>query len=204
VTRTVAAFDFDGTLTRRDAVVPFLASVAGWPAVARALAPEARTLHGDRDAAKARVLMRILAGRDQEEVQDAGSRFATTVRVTTEMRRRIEWHRREGHELAIVSASLDVYLLDVARDLGVGTVLCTTVETESGVCTGRIVGANCRGPEKAARLLTVLGDDTARLWAYGDSRGDDEMLALADHPIRVRRGRLRDRSLRSATGSASR
>ncbi|MGH8977229.1 MAG: HAD-IB family hydrolase, partial [Acidimicrobiia bacterium] len=31
--RPTAAFDFDGTLTRRDSLVPFLARLAGWPAV---------------------------------------------------------------------------------------------------------------------------------------------------------------------------
>jgi phosphoserine phosphatase len=31
------------------------------------------------------------------------------------------------------------------------------------------------------------------LWAYGDSGGDDELLAMADHATRVvRRGRLVD------------
>ena len=63
--------------------------------------------------------------------------------------------------------------------------------TTHGRCTGRLDGANCRGPEKATRLQTLLGDDPVELWAYGNSAGDDEMLALARHPVRVKRGRLR-------------
>lgn len=199
--RTVAAFDFDGTLTRRDSVLPFLASVAGWPAVARALGPEARTLRADRDVAKERVLVRVLGGRPHDELAAAGSAFAETLRVTDEMQRRVEWHRREGHEIVIVSASLDLYLRDVARRIGIAHVLCTTVEARDGICTGQLVEGNCRGPAKAARLTTFLQGDTVRLWAYGDSRGDDEMLALADHPVRVRRGRLRDRRLAPSAGS---
>src|SRR6185437_13325609 len=103
---------------------------------------------------------------------------------------RIAWHQQAGHEVAIVSASLDVYLDEVARTLGVAHVLCTSLDTdERGFCTGRLRGANCRGAEKATRLQMLLGTDDVELWAYGNSRGDDEMLALAHHPVRVRRGR---------------
>ncbi len=91
-----------------------------------------------------------------------------------------------------MSASLDVYLDTVAATLGVQHVICTSLDTdETGGCTGRLRGANCRGPEKAARLRALLGDDDVELWAYGNSHGDDEMLALAHHPVRVRRGRVR-------------
>ncbi|MDQ1477028.1 MAG: phosphatidylglycerophosphatase, partial [Actinomycetota bacterium] len=76
--RTFAAFDFDGTLTRRDTLVPFLTTVAGRAVVMRALAAEsgglARAAAGraDRDVAKERVLTRVLAGRPHSEVATAG------------------------------------------------------------------------------------------------------------------------------------
>jgi phosphatidylglycerophosphatase C len=203
VTRTVAAFDFDGTLTRRDTLVPFLASVVGWPALTRVLGAEAPALarmaagRADRDLTKERVLARALAGRPHAEVSEAGVRYGATLArnaITPEMRERVAWHQREGHEIVIVSASLDVYLNEVARALTVESILCTTLERDdAGACTGRMLGGNCRGPEKAKRLRTHLGDDLddVELWAYGNSDGDDEMLALAQHPVRVRRGRLR-------------
>jgi phosphatidylglycerophosphatase C len=192
VTRTVAAFDFDGTLTRRDTLLPFLTSMVGWRRVVRALGPEAATLARDRDAAKERLLVRLLNGVPDNDLRAAGTAFASTVRVSPEMQARLAWHRREGHEIVIVSAALDAYLLDVSRTLGVDQTLCTSIEVdEAGNCTGRLLGGNCRGPEKAKRLRAHLGDGEIVLWAYGDSRGDREMLALADHPVRARRGRLR-------------
>ena len=98
---------------------------------------------------------------------------------------------RCGHEVVIVSASLDVYLDEVARSLGVAHLLCTgLVADERGRCTGHLRGANCRGAEKVARLRALFGDDDVELWAYGNSRGDDEMLALAHHPVIVRRSRM--------------
>lgn len=199
--RTFAAFDFDGTLTRRDTLVPFLTTVAGRTAVMRALAAESVGLaraaagRGDRDIAKERVLTRVLAGLPHSEVATAGRAFGVKLArraITPEARHRIAWHRREGHDVVIVSASLDVYLGEVADALGVTHLLCTSLDIdERGDCTGRLLGANCRGPEKAARLQTLFGADDVELWAYGNSRGDDEMLALADHAVRARRGRLR-------------
>jgi phosphatidylglycerophosphatase C len=199
--RTFAAFDFDGTMTRSDTLVPFLTRVAGRTAVLRALGAESPRLalagigRGDRDLAKERFLVRVLAGIPYADIQSAGRVFGaqlTRSAITAEARDRIAWHRREGHELVIVSAALDVYLVEVARTLGVGHLLCTSIEAdEHGRCTGRLVGANCRGPEKAARLRTLVGTGEIELWAYGNSSGDDEMLASAQHPVRVRRGRVR-------------
>jgi phosphatidylglycerophosphatase C len=199
--RTLAAFDFDGTITRRDTLVPFLVAVAGRGPVLGALAAEAVPLaraaggRGDRDLAKERVLTRVLAGVPYADVETAGKAYAARITrsaITRDARERIEWHRREGHDIAIVSASLDVYLGEVGDALGIAHILCTSLDTdERGHCTGQLRGVNCRGPEKATRLRALLGDDDVELWAYGNSRGDDEMLALAQHPVRVRRGRLR-------------
>jgi phosphatidylglycerophosphatase C len=190
VTRTVAAFDFDGTLTRRDTMLPFLASVRSWVAVAAALIAEGPTLARDRDVGKERVLARVLQDTNSAELHAAGARYAAKVKLAPEMQERLAWHRREGHEVVIVSASLDLYLSDIAARLGVDHVLCSTIDTSAAVCNGALIGGNCRGPEKAKRLRAWLGDGNVELWAYGDSSGDNEMLALADHPIRVKRGKL--------------
>ena len=199
--RTVAAFDFDGTLTRRDTLVPFLTRVAGRGAVLRARGAEsprrarAAAGRGDRDRAKERVLTRVLAGHAHADVAVAGRAFGealTRTAVTRQARDRIAWHRREGHEVVIVSASLDVYLVEVGRVLGIAHVLCTSLAVDdAGRCTGLLLGANCRGAEKLHRLRAFVGDDDAELWAYGNSSGDDEMLAAAHHPVRVRRGQVR-------------
>ena len=196
-----AAFDFDGTLTRRDTLIPFLVTVAGRAAVLRALVAESPRLtlaaagRSNRDVVKERVLTRVLAGRSYAEVEAAGRAFGADLArsaITADARDRIGWHLREGHEVVIVSAALDVYMVEVARALGVTHLLCTgLVADDRGRCTGRLRGANCRGAEKATRLRTLFGDDEVELWAYGNSRGDDEMLALAQHPVRVRHGRVR-------------
>jgi phosphatidylglycerophosphatase C len=195
--RVVAAFDFDGTLTRRDTVLPFLVQVAGRAPVARSLAAQSPALvqmalgRGDRDLAKTQLIARVLSGREWEDVAASGRAFARRV-IARGLRpdtvARLAWHRAEGHHIVIVSASLDAYLHEVAEQLGVDAVLCTTLERdERGRVTGRLVGGNCRGPEKVARLRAHVGDEPMLLWAYGDSSGDRELLALADRAVRVSR-----------------
>jgi HAD superfamily hydrolase (TIGR01490 family) len=199
----IAAFDFDGTLTRSDTLGPFLRDVCGTAAFVRALAADAPRLvlagigAGSRDAAKERMLRRLLGGREHAELVVRGRAFAERVATTgmrSEMVARLEWHAREGHELAIVSASLDVYLEPIAERLGIGTVLCSRLEVNgAGLVTGNLMGGNCRAAEKLRRIRERFGEDGYELWAYGNSAGDAEMLAAADHPVRIghRVGRLR-------------
>lgn len=187
--RTVAAFDFDGTITRRDSLIPFLARLAGWPRVAWALARIAPTYVRDRDVAKEKLLTALLRGVPHADVASAGMVYGVEVarsQIRPAMRDKLAWHRGEGHEIVIVSASLDVYLREVADALGIDALLCTQLEVdEAGRCTGRMLGGNCRGEGKATRLRAHLGEDECVLWAYGNSSGDAAMLAMADHPVRV-------------------
>ncbi len=87
-----------------------------------------------------------------------------------------------------VSASFEVYLREIGRRIGADAVLGTRLEVDrSGRCTGHLDGPNCRGPEKEARLRRWLADNDLTgvpVWAYGDSSGDDQLLAMADHPMR--------------------
>lgn len=193
--RQVAAFDFDGTISRRDTLVPFLATVAGRSRVLGASVRRAPQLAGmvlgrvDRDREKERLIRTLFAGRASAEVAEAGVAYAarlwTSQRFRPEALGRLRWHREQGHEIVIVSASLDVYLGPLAPRLGVDHVISCTLEQMDGTLTGALEGGNVRGPEKVRRLDAWLGSREVELWAYGDSAGDEELLARADHPTRV-------------------
>lgn len=200
--RRVAAFDFDGTLSRKDSLGPFLELVCGRGRLYRTMAMRAPVLAGiavgigDRDAEKERLVGRLLAGRSVTSVRDTGSQYARALiegdALRAEMLERVAWHRAEGHEIVIVSASLDVYLEPLAGLLGVDHVLCTRLGVgPDDRLDGRLEGGNVRGPEKVQRVRAWLDGDPAELWAYGDSAGDRELLAEADHPHKVGRHRRR-------------
>ena len=104
--RRVAAFDFDGTLTPRDTLWPFLARCYGRRRLFRAAAavgPPWRLeaeVHR-RDHAKAQLLRRLTAGDDPARLAELGRRYADELEdiLRPEMRARVEAHRRAGHEL---------------------------------------------------------------------------------------------------------
>jgi len=194
VTRQVAAFDFDGTITERDTLGPFLTLVRGRMALYRELARRSPVLAAaavgiaDRDREKERLVGKLLAGRPAQPVRDAGVAYAHRLHEGDALRpetlERLDWHRRHGHEIVIVSASLDVYLQPLAPLLGVDRVFCTRLGVgPDDRLTGRLEGGNVRGPEKIRRVREWLGTGSVELWAYGDSAGDRELLAAADHPV---------------------
>jgi phosphatidylglycerophosphatase C len=186
--RTVAVFDFDETLSTRDNVIPFMRRVGGPRRFAAAVITAAPALAlRRRDDAKARAVHRIFAGRSAAGVHAEGEQFATEViehHLRDEAVAKAAWHRSEGHELLIVSASLDAYLEPIGARLGFDAVLATRLEVATDDrLTGRLDGPNVRGPEKVVRLERWLDGAPATVWAYGDSGGDRELLARADHPM---------------------
>ena len=148
-----------------------------------------------RDRAKAAFLKGVLAGVSLEAMNRAAEAYADHVvaaGVRPDVRARVDWHRAEGHELVLVSASPELYVTPIGRRLGFDAVLATRLEVgDDGLLTGALVGANCRGPEKVERLRAWREDGLDLAYAYGDSAGDREMLALARTAVRIsRRGGL--------------
>jgi HAD superfamily hydrolase (TIGR01490 family) len=196
----VAAFDFDGTLVPGDSLPRFLSWVLGRQAFARAMILAAPTMmlgyrRAGRDGSKAALLEQALAGQAEGYVAEVGAAFgaASAKRIRPAMLERMAWHDRQGHRRVLVSASLEVYLEPFGHLTGFDQVIATRLETGADGClTGRLHGPNVRAVQKAIRLRELLGSGTVEMWAYGDSAGDREMLAMADHPIRItRRGRRR-------------
>jgi phosphatidylglycerophosphatase C len=194
----VAAFDVDGTVTEKSCVVPFLRRVAGTPRLTMGLGRQARhvvpaALRRDRDALKAQAARVAFRGRRDADVQATAIEFAADLfhrRLRPDVLDRLAWHRDAGHRTVLVSASFAVYLRPLAAALGVHDVVATELEVVGDRCTGELLGGNCRGVEKVARLHRWLdrhhgGRSAVELWAYGDSSGDRELLADADHGIWV-------------------
>jgi HAD superfamily hydrolase (TIGR01490 family) len=206
----VAAFDFDGTLTNGGSVFDFLSAVAGRRPVLRATAELAPRLARAAiaggtvaDETKEALFTRVLAGVDAAYLDRVAGEFAVShlaAHVRPDVRRRLDWHRGRGDRVVIVSASPDAYVAVAGERLAADASIATKLEIDdAGRITGRYAGANCRGEEKIRRLRLWMTDadlEGARLWAYGNSRGDLRMLRAADTAVNVgrlgRMGRLRE------------
>lgn len=90
-----------------------------------------------------------------------------------------------GAQVFIVSASIDNWVrpfFDIRNLKGV-QVLGTQIEVEDGKLTGNFKSNNCYGKEKVHRIAEALKSferSEYEIEAFGDSRGDKEMLAFAD------------------------
>lgn len=190
----IAVFDFDHTLTNRESLVPFLFYVQGfWKTIYFfiLLSPNfVRYLMGrlSRQEMKEKILSRFIGGKSFADVQALGKQYADNQLdryLKPEAIKRLTWHQAQGHRCLLVSASLEFYLIPWAMRHGFEAIIASRLEvTPDGYVTGRLAGLNCWGPEKERRLLAYLDlVKLAQLYVYGDSRGDQEILALAHYPF---------------------
>lgn len=187
----LALFDFDGTITSTDTFTPFIFHAVEPTRMALGkivLSPliAAYKLGLVPASVMRRSIVRFgFRGRRYTDVKAAGLRYARSrlsCVVRTKALERIRWHHAQGDVVVVVSASLDVYLADWCRELGVDLV-CTELEERQGLLTGRYRGGDCSGHEKARRVrqrYDLKGFET--IYAYGDTSEDEAMLALAHQP----------------------
>ena len=103
-------------------------------------------------------------------------------RLRPEALDRLLWHKSQGHKVVLCSASPRILLQSLADWLGVDLV-CTELIGRPGAWQPKLLGSNCKGEEKVRRLINHLGPfENLFIEAYGDSRGDRELLKAADRP----------------------
>ena len=182
----VFAFDFDGTLTTRDTLIAFIRYACGTPRFLLGFLLHAPLLVlmklrlYSNGKAKQRLFSWFFRGMPIETFDALCQSFASTHRhlLRPETVRLLQQALSEGSEVLVVSASIDNW---VQPFFPVVTVLGTQIEVIDGRLSGRFLTPNCYGQEKVRRILALHPDRSAyRLTAYGDSRGDRELLAFAD------------------------
>lgn len=189
--QTIAAFDFDGTLTYGDTLIPFLKFVSGnlnTNLKLSLLTPHfIKYLLGkeSRQDLKENILTRFLKGYPIDEIRHLGSLFATQKLpelIKLDAIERFQWHLNQGHLCILISANLDIYLEAWGDSVGFHHVISSNCAVSpQGTLTGLLTGKTCRGSEKTSRLIDLAGPkDNFQLYAYGDSEGDRELLELAD------------------------
>ncbi len=183
----LALFDFDHTVTTCDSYGRFLRTVATPTQRAGARWSVGPWVLGYRlglvsaAALRTRVTSVVFTGRQAAPVEAQGARYAREVLpglIRPDMLARIGAHRAAGDTVVLVSGSLDLYLAPWCRQHGLELV-CNRLEAVDGVLTGRYAGGD-RGGHKAADIRARYDLSCFdRVHAYGDSREDRPMLALA-------------------------
>ena len=96
------------------------------------------------------------------------------------MEERLRWHKDQGHQIVILTASCDLWLSDWALKKGYD-LLCTQLEIINNRITGKMLSGNNHGEVKVVNLRGAYDLDTYRqTYGYGDTKGDLSFLELVD------------------------
>ena len=192
--RKIVAFDFDGTLTTKDTLLAFIRYAKGstgfWLGFLRyspLLVLMKLGLYPNYKA-KQKVFAHFFKGMTLDAFDALCQRFANDNHhlLRPQALETLNKAISEGAEVVIVSASIDNWVqafFEGVRREGVRSiqVIGTQIEVEEGVLTGRFLTNNCYGREKVNRIQALFPNrQDYHLTAYGDSRGDQELLAFAD------------------------
>ena len=100
--------------------------------------------------------------------------------LNTQVWNKLQWHKKKGHLVYVVSASIDTYLLPWINRNEI-KLLCTEMDLSNDPISGKWKTPNCYGQEKVNRIVEEINVDSFEAsYAYGDSKGDREMLELVD------------------------
>lgn len=196
--KKIYLFDFDGTLTSADTLLAFIRYACG----------KRRFMLGFMLFSPLLVLMKLrlypnykvkerlfawyFRGMAENDFNDVCRQFAhhsqRLLRLQALDKLRELFHY--GSTVCVVSASIDNWVSPFFDNLVKGSssefhVIGTKVEVDGGVLTGRFLTHNCYGQEKVDRVKAAMpwldsNRHDYRIIAYGDSRGDREMLNWAD------------------------
>jgi len=185
----LALFDFDGTITTREMFPDFMRFAVAPRRLAVGKIVLAPLIAGYRlgmvhgNTVRARIVHFGFRGVAEATLRHAGAAFCRDVlpdAVRPLALERIRWHQAQGDTVAVVSGGLDLYIADWCAQHGLA-LLCSQLEVAAGSLTGRYLGAQCVGAEKARRVREAYDLRTFdSVYAYGDTHEDAELLALAD------------------------
>ncbi len=187
--RYLALFDFDGTITTDDSLIKFIRFVVGdakfiWGMILLSPMLTAYKLKLIPNyKAKQYMLSYFFKGMSEEKFMQVTNEYSLN-HIKTILRlkamEKIAWHKEQGHKIIIVSASIECWLKPWCDENNLD-LIATKLEIEDGIVTGKFLTKNCYGIEKANRVNEAYDlSNYDYIYVYGDSRGDREMLELAD------------------------
>lgn len=188
--KRLVIFDFDKTITTKDSFIDFLIFFAGKRKFLQGIIfcfkdliyYKLKIISNQR--AKETLFTYFLKDLTLNEIITAGDIYAEK-RLPNILNKRalekINYHLRNNDRLVIVSASPKYWFEKWATSAGFSDIICTDLEFSSKLFTGKIKGKNCYGFEKVNKLKKNINiEEFDYIFAYGDSRGDKEIINIAD------------------------
>ena len=181
--KKLVLFDFDGTLTTKDSLWAFLFhSNSSTRVYLHLLLHIPYFILGvlklmTKGAIKERLIRSLLKKFNQEEITALAISFQNKIPriLNQEVYGEFKKHIANKEEVCIVSASLDFWLIPFAEKHN-----CELICTEWDYALNQFASENCIGKEKAIQInLKYNLKDFDNIVAYGNSKGDDQMMELA-------------------------
>ncbi|MDD2652288.1 MAG: HAD family hydrolase [Sulfurimonas sp.] len=189
----LALFDFDGTLSSKDSLGEFLKHASSKKSylfnMTRFLPYFAlwqlRIISNSE--AKERLFSLFFKGTNEEIFKQKAKEFSLEKLDTIINKERLQilkTHQTKGDRVLVVSASMECWLKPWCQREGI-ELLSTELEFKDAKFSGKFLTPNCHGAEKAKRIKEHLDiKQYETIYAYGDSSGDTEMLALAHKSVK--------------------
>ncbi len=184
----IAFFDFDGTITKKDSTAKFIRYFVGDVAFVKGIiillpmiiAYKIKILSNNQ--IKKKLITYFFKDIDIKYFTKKAREFSLNMLdpiIRKKALDRIIWHKNNNDELVVVSASINLWLLPWCEKNDI-KLIATELEVIDNKITGNLISINCYGPEKVKRILQHydLSNYTC-IYAYGNSRGDREMLEIA-------------------------
>lgn len=188
----IAFFDFDGTITRSDTMLKLAAyhkGTVGYYSGVLQIFPSLGAMKLgilSTSKGKEKFLTHFFGGLPEVSFAQLCSKFTKEVlplQIRPDAMATIQKHQANNDKVVVVSASAENWVGPWCIENGL-SYECSRLEINDGIITGKLKGNNCNGPEKATRILQRY-DLTKynRIYCYGDTKADNEMLQLATDPF---------------------
>lgn len=187
--RPIVAFDFDGTLSHFDSFSRFVFENSDKKDLLLKVISLSPTLLAigashDRSIEKMKIFNRLCQFSSKQDYGDKLMVFFERYKDTiwrSDALKKWKFHQEAGHFCVIVSGSLSPLLAAFAKHLKADYLIATDIIFDREQNKFKAITKNCVREQKLIRLKEAFGDDFVLDYAYGDSRGDHEMIAYAKH-----------------------
>lgn len=133
----------------------------------------------------------LLKGKSQQQIKQLVDEFISEIITPTiypQALNRIEWHRKRGDHILIISATSEHLVKPIATVLGVDDVIAINLEVNDDIYTGKTTGILSFKEGKVERLKTWLQQQDRHYkgsYGYSDSANDLPLLTLVNKPFAV-------------------